>query len=387
MRRAIPLLVCLLVACDDGESSSPAAPPALNQRPSTPDPTHAPPVQEDTRQIVPGPGMPPEYVAKNSNPGETRSNNNVEVIRHAGKVFLAIRNGKFHYASTDSRLYVFSSTDEVTWSLEKVFDEMTDLREPRLLSYKGRLFLYFAKLGADRYNFEPHGMFVSEYTGPAQWTDPQPFYEPGKSFIPWRVKVINDRAYMTTYAHGEHEYDFTGLPMDVHFLTTDDGLSWHGVDPAHPIVTSGGGSETDFTLDDRGDLYAVIRNESGDSTGWGAKICYAPAQALARWDCTHHDSRKYDSPLVFNYKGEVFLIGRRNVTDTGNFELDPGDPWSGAEAVKNLATYSGKPKRTALWQVDRSTLDVRFIVDLPGKGDTCFPSMLLDPAEPRRRIV
>lgn len=355
---------------------------SVGGRPAQSDPQRPAPVQEETRQIAPGPWLPDEYQKKNG-----PSNNNVDVVRHNGRVFMAIRNGKFHFASADSRLYVFSSSDEKTWSFERVYDYQTDLREPRLLSYNGRLFLYFARLGTDRFNFEPQGMFVSEYLGPRQWTEPRPFYHPGESFIPWRVKVLGGRAYMTTYQYGEHEYDFTGKPLFMHFLTSDDGLSWRGVG-ADPVVLKGGGSETDFAFDDRGDLYAVVRNESGDDSGWGAKICFAPRQDLGHWEC-RHDPKKYDSPYVFAHRGEIFLIGRRNVTDDGKFEVYTTEDgkWNAGYAVKNLALYSARPKRTALWQVDRATLTVRWMDDLPGKGDTCFPAVLEDPGEPRRRVV
>jgi hypothetical protein len=364
------------LGCSEGELS-------VVGRPTERDAERPAPLEESTRQVVPGPWLPDEY-QRNNGP----SNNNVDTVRHEGRVFLAIRNGRNHYASEDSRLYVFSSKDEQTWSFERVYDLRTDLREPRLLSYKGRLFLYFAKLGTNRYNFEPRGMFVSEYLGPRRWTDPAPFHRPHESFIPWRVKELNGRAYMTAYEHGEREYDFSGEPLNLHFLTSDDGLSWRGVDPERPVVLQGGGSEADFAFDDRGDLYAVVRNESGDTTGWGSKICHAPRQALARWTC-RHDPKKYDSPYVFAHDGGVFLIGRRNVTEDGKFEIySTGDgTWNAGYAVKNLAEYSNRPKRTAFWQVDRSSLEVRWMADLPGKGDTCFPALLRDPGEPRRLIV
>lgn len=374
MRHALVSLTFVLASCgSDGTEIAPAPlPPAppKSGRPTTPDPIHSPPVQGETRMVVPSSGLPSAYFAE-----EGISNNNLDVVRHDGRVFLAVRNGKYHYASPDTRIWVFSSTDEITWQLETKISLGHDVREPRFLSFNGRLFLYFANLGVDRFDFEPHGMSMTEHLGPGSWTDPAPFYKPGEPYIAWRVRVLNGRPYMLAYAHGEHEYDFSGEPITIELLTSDDGVAWSPVDPAHPIVSSGGGSETDIAFDDRGDLYAVIRNEAGDDTGWGAKICYAPHDQLGVWTC-NHDSRKYDSPYLFAYGGEIFLYGRKNVTDDGNFELDPGTPWSPAEAVKNLAIYSSKPKRCALWQLDRATLTMRFVDDLPSRGDTCFVGML-----------
>ena len=191
---------------------------------------------------------------------------------------------------------------------------------------------------------------------------------------------------MTAYRGGEHIYHLSGLPIEVALLVSDDGENWAPHDAAIPFVQSGGGSETDFDFDPHGDLYGIVRNEAGDETGWGSKVCHAAAASLSKWDCKH-DSKKYDSPLVFARGERILLIGRRNVTETGNYEQNPGSPWNVIETLSNLAKYSLAPKRCALWQIDRATLSVRFIVDLPGHGDTCFASVLDDPSDPHKLTV
>src|SRR5262249_25427996 len=80
------------------------------------------------------------------------------------------------------------------------------------------------------------------------------------------------------------------------------------------------------------------------------------------------------------------LIGRRNLTADGNYQFRDV-PWSVPETANNLIDYSNHPKHCALWQLDRETLKVRYIVDVPGWGDTCFPTVLEDPADPKRRIL
>ncbi len=105
----------------------------------------------DTRQVIPGPGLPAESPAQNSN-------NNLDVVRHGGKVYLAWRTGPDHYASDKTKLYVLSSSDEKTWSFETEVSAGFDLREPRFLSLNGSLFLYLARLGNDPNRFEPKGM-------------------------------------------------------------------------------------------------------------------------------------------------------------------------------------------------------------------------------------
>lgn len=373
---AVVAMSLAALACGEGDLVvKPADGPA---RPFVDPPRDLPELGE-TEKIVPGSGMPAEYVQENG-----ISNNNLEVTRHDGRVYLAIRNGKFHFASPDTRLYVFSSADQKTWDFETKISVAHDVREPRFLSYKGRLFLYFANLGDNRFDFRPYGMSYVERLGQGKWSQPAGFYRPGEPYIPWRVRVVRGKPYMLAYRNGEHEYDFSGQPMDIELLTTADGLDWVPVDPSNRVVSRGGGSETDFALDEGGDLYAVIRNEAGDSTGWGSKICFADRHALGKWTC-RHDRKKYDSPYVFSHDGQIFLFGRRNVTDTGYFQLEEdGVPWSPGEAFSNLTKYSLAPKRCSLWQVDRVTLEVRFMLDLPSKGDTCFVSMIEDTRDPLR---
>ena len=240
--------------------------------------------------------------------------------------------------------------------------------------------LYFAKLGQSPLSFEPQGMVVSERRGPASWSPPAGFYKPDEPYIPWRAKERNGTAYLVTYRNGEHIYDFTGLPIALTFLRSDDGLTWNPV-AGSGVVESGGGSETDFELGAGGDLYAVTRNEPGDSTGWGSKLCHASAAALASWSCVH-DPKKYDSPLTFTHAGRIYLIARRNLTGSGDYELTGGLPWSAQETLKNLADYSATPKRCSLWRLERGGPALGLVLDLPGWGDTCFPALLKDAADP-----
>jgi hypothetical protein len=365
--RTISLIAACLAAC--GEPQAPA------------------PGSGEATQVVPSAGLPSEYTQLRALlcTGPSCSNNNLDVIRHDGRVYLAVRISPDHFASAEARLFVFSSTDERAWSFETLIHLGADLREPRFLSLGGRLFMYFARLGTNSASFEPQGVLWIERKGAADWTAPADF-RPGRKYIPWRFVVRDGRAYFSLYENGQHIYDFSGKPMDVELLVSDDGVTWAPADAAHPVVSTGGGSETAFAFDTRGDLYAVIRNEAGDQTGWGSKICRARKGALGDWACKH-DPKKYDSPLVFADGDTIYLVGRRNLTDSGNYQLDANEPWSGPKTADYLIDYSLHPKRCAIWQLDRGELTIRHLADVPGWGDTCFPSALEDPADPRRRVL
>ena len=317
--------------------------------------------------VVPSDGLPAEVVLQ-------EAANNLDVVEHGGEVFFAFRVAPSHFASRDAMLYVVRSADEQTWSFEASFWLETDLREPRLLSLDGRLLLYFAVLGESLLDFEPQGMMVSERLGDGEWSDPEWLYDEG--FIPWRARVIDGTAYLIGYVGGENIYDFNEASEQVHLLTTDDGRDLRPVIPDQPVVHDGGLSEVDFAVLDDGTLVAVGRNELGDEDGWGSKICRAEAGVWGQWQCST-DPRKYDSPLVFRTANDaVYLVGRRNLSETGNYDLFQRDLDPADQTLQYELDYWQHPKRCSLWRVDPEALTVTFVLDLPSRGDTCFPSAL-----------
>ncbi|MCC6158367.1 MAG: hypothetical protein IT350_09975, partial [Deltaproteobacteria bacterium] len=232
----------------------------------------------DPVTVVPSGGLPDEVELQDAN-------NNLDVVRHDGRVYLAWRTAPTHFASDRVVVWIVSSEDQENWDFEARFDYDTDLRETRLLSFDGRLFLYFALLGTDPFDFEPGGMMVTERVGAGDWTEPEEFYEPDEGFIPWRTKAVDGIPYMLTYVGGGSIYDFSGDPIKVHWLTTEDGRTWTPVVPGEPVVLEGGSSETDFAILDDRTIIAVSRVEAADPMGWGSKICRAEADAPGDWQC------------------------------------------------------------------------------------------------------
>ncbi len=323
----------------------------------------------EAEQVVPGAGLPSEVVPQDSN-------NNLDVAMLEGALYLAFRTAPSHFASPDTVMYVVRSVDGGdTWTHELTLAMGTDLREPRLLAFDGKLFLYFAVLGADSSDFEPQGSMVAVREG-GQWSEPAWLFE--TDFIPWRVRAVNGVPYMIGYTNGGDIYDFESdaLPaIEVRWLTSGDGLQWTAVVPGQEVVQTGGGSETDWVFLPDGAVLAVTRNEAGDESGWGSNICRAEADALGDWRCVN-DPRKYDSPLMFRQGEQNYLVARRNVTDDGYYDLGYRDDGHVEQTLAYSAAYWGEPKRCSLWEVDEVSLEVSFILDLPSRGDTCFPSAL-----------
>src|SRR5215475_1744372 len=126
----------------------------------------------EPRPVVPGPaavdGL--EVLA---------ANNNLDVCEHRGRRYLAWRTAPIHFASPRARLNVVSSDDGgASWRAETTIHLGRDVREPRFLSWDGRLFLYFFTLGTTWYRFEPDRVHVIELTAQG-WTEPEPISDPG----------------------------------------------------------------------------------------------------------------------------------------------------------------------------------------------------------------
>jgi hypothetical protein len=314
----------------------------------------------ETRRVFPD-GAAPEGVAIQP------ASNNLDVVRHDGRVYLAFRTAPTHFASADTALYVVSSDDEIHWRREARFAAGRDLREPRFLALGDRLLLYMTILGTSAFSFVPGEVAVAERAN-GRWSEPSPVGLPGH--VAWRVRMIDGAPVMAAYSGGEHLYKFDGVPMQVRLLGTDDGRRWTPLDPAHPVLYEGGGTEADFTETNDG-YVGVIRDEAGDATGWGSKICRG--RSLAEWSCTT-DVRKLDSPHIFTHDGEVYLLARRNVTADGAYDLGVG---SGVvRSIHNQLRYIWSGKRCALWRWIGPEDRFAFMLDLPSRGDTCFASAM-----------
>ncbi len=317
-------------------------------------------------QVVPSDAMPSEVVSQ-------LAHNNLDVEWHLDRLFFAFRTAPSHFADWDATLYVVSTENLATWRFEGSFALGTDIREPQLVSFQGNLLLYFALLGTNALAFEPQGTRLSEYRSPGDWTSPEPVFD--QDFIPWRIKAGKDHLEVTGYTGGSNVYETEDDLVRVHWLRSADGRNFEPMVPGKAVVLEGGGSETDVAWMPDGGIIAVSRNEAGDSEGFGMKVCKAAPESLGEWECVH-DKKKYDSPLLIQQGGRVWLIGRRNLTETGDYDLSAEEGSQAEKFVDYQLAYWNSPKRCALWEIDPTSLNVELALDLPSRGDTCFPEAL-----------
>jgi hypothetical protein len=319
--------------------------------------------------VVPSPALPPGL-------GLEQSNNNLSIALHEGRLFLAFRTAPTHFASANARLIVLSSPDHGrTWTNETSFATGQDLREPFLLEVNGRLRLYYAELSDRIYAFEPRAMWRSSRCGPGCWTAPEKWGGPEE--IAWDFKVRGGRAWMTSY-RGKH-YDLRARPIEIRFRTSIDGIDWRDV--GEGPVYRGGATEASFEFDRRGALWAITRNEDGDSTGFGSHVAFAEPATPGAWSFPDRSNpSRFDSPRLFRHGRDIYLVARRDLGPPvgTRFEALRGE-W---RKLLVWASYSLQPKRTALYRLDPAARRFDLVLDLPSAGDTAFPSIVrLSPDE------
>ena len=299
--------------------------------------------------VVPSTGLPDSITP-------LASNNNVDIHLFDGRLFMAWRSAPTHFASSDSVMWVASSKDMgKTWQFEAEYTVNADLREPRFLSMNNRLQLSFFEAGDNPAAFEPKQLW-RVWKNSDDWSELEPFGEP--EMVMWDIKVRNGTAYMTTYT-GEHYANGT---VEVQFWESDDAKDWVKVNQKDHVY-SGGVSEVAFEFDMDGNLWAVGRNEDGDDTGAGTQLCHAKASDLSTWMCLSESlPERTDSPELFRHGKDIYLLARRDIG--GPFGPD-GD----------LIAYSSRPKAFSIYQLDTENWDIIWLQDLPGVGDTAFPSV------------
>lgn len=296
-----------------------------------------------------------------------RSNNNVSITVFENRLFIAFRTSKTHFAGSDTRLYVLSSLDGLKWDFEMEVYLETDLREPQLTVINNQLqFMYF-KGGSNPLEFKPSSMnrFVREKLG--QWKDSGTVLHEGE--VPWEIKSRKGKTYLTSYK-GSH-YNLSGKSdVNVMFQETVDGNKFTG-----GVVYHGGVSEVGWEFDELGNLWAVTRNEDGDDNGFGSQVMFASKENLQAWkQIGTLDPNCYQSPKMFRVGKELYLIGRKNLAEKPFMRTDMSYPMM-LQRIFNWVGFSLTPKGSALYKINKSNGRIEFVMDLPGHGDTSFPSI------------
>lgn len=165
---------------------------------------------------------------------------------------------------------------------------------------------------------------------------------------------------------GNH-YDGTESRIKIFFNMTRDGKTWFPVNSTHPVMYLGGVSDVGFTFINGG-MIAVMRNEDGDSSGFGSRIVRAKKDNLGLWNLfptRNSDPNIYESPRMFSHNDNAYLIARK----------DLAPPFDKGYTFLPFMVQKIRAHTTALYRVDLNTNKLIEVMELPGCGDTAFPSI------------
>ena len=315
--------------------------------------------------LIPGPGLPPGFEP-------LRSNNNLDVVDHDGRRWLAWRTAPIHFASASARLHLMSQDlSGGAWRAETTITLGRDVREPRFLSWEGRLLLYYITLGTTWWKFEPGEIHVIEHADGA-WTEPETIGPGG--YVMWRVRVLAGELVMSVYRGADTTYGREPEATRVELWRSADGRSWEPLDADHPVVHLGG-TETEVIEAPGGGFVAVTRMEGPD--GWGSDVCRFDHLRSRSWTTRRHPG-KVDSPLLFRHRDGVYLVARRQVAFGGRYDLGWSRPAPPRRTMAYHLAYWATPKRSALWRIGPDDLSLTHVADLAGRGDTSFAAVVSD---------
>jgi len=299
------------------------------------------------------------------------SNNNVSICIFNNRLYVAFRTGPTHFASKKTGVYIISSANGSEWKKEFEIFPGRDVREPFLIPVDGKLHFYCFAAGTKMTSFSPE--FISHYTttGNGKWNAPENVLEKGE--VHWSMKNRNGKTYMTSY-EGSH-YALKGeSKVSLYFKQTTNGKDFFPVGDSARVYL-GGVSETAFEFDKDGNVWAVTRLEDGDSTGFGSHVAFAPKDDLGNWQFpAAADPNCYMSPKMFRHHNELYLIARKQLGKKPFGKTNRSKPMK-KQRLRNWVGFSLSGKTTALYKINKDQRKVEWVMDLPGAGDTAFPSI------------
>jgi len=278
-----------------------------------------------------------------------------DIIKYNGIYYLAFRNSPYHFPSKKTRIIVLKSKDLTNWHLNHILNMKCDLREPRFIIFKGELLLYFFNGGTKPYTFTPKNIWMVKKTG-KHWTKPISVFVPG--FIPWRIRIFEGKLIMSV-----HKLVMVSKPT-IFLLSSEDGINFNRLNDISLADVKGAG-ETEFFMKEDGFIFGLIRIEGG-----GSMLFKGSMKDLSTLEFIRSPF-KYDSALILEHGGNLYLISRRNLDGPA----DKGHR-SSLGRLYNAVRYSLTRKTTAILRIDSEKFRIEHLQDIESHGDTGFPAIL-----------
>jgi hypothetical protein len=345
---------------------------------------HSDPVHPPTADAIPPDVAAPDAVATSqevvSNQhivySDRLHNENTTMLALRDRILLAFRGGATGQAGSESaHIDVFATSDQgKTFAKQAEVNAgslpgMRDIRDPKLISYDGKLFLYaISRLPGGHYRDlagEAWTVRAESSDGGVTWSNPvQTFSDLGDAgketfwgfwrFTP-RTYVDGGATKQTLYALGYDDGD-----VDVGLFASIDGVTWEKraiVMSSYDDVPSE--AELQFFGDNAEKAVAIVRLDNQGILQDGQSAICTSQEPFTTWECGRRIEQRLDGPTFFtqNVGGTI-----RNVVI----------------ARKHLpCTY----KRTALYELRGDLTDpsapitVCEVEELKSAGDTAYASV------------
>ncbi len=282
--------------------------------------------------------------------GEGRHQAFTDMVHWRGDFYLAYRVARNHM-DLRSKLVVMRSPDARAWlTVAELREEGEDLRDPKLVVIRDRLFLYALK---NRSTIVKSYTTVCTSSQDGETWDPWQPVEP-EGWVFWRP-VSNDNKTWYVVATWR-TYTSSNL------LRSSDGINWHNVSVVytgdlHGEVSLAFLSDRELVCAARvaGETAIHVLGGSTDTTLIG--ISKPP---FTQWSFYRSDVARLDGSVLFRYRGQAYAAAR--------FEPE----------ARHMLLKRGNAicrKRTALYLIDEDALI--YLSDLPSGGDTAYPGVVV----------
>jgi len=250
-----------------------------------------------------------------------------DIALFKGYYYIVFRGGSAH-SSYDGRIIVVRSKDLTTWEEVARLSTRYDDRDPHLLVFENRLFVYFACRSPE----PPY-----QHTRVCWSEDGSNFSEAIKVYEDWyrlwRPKVHGKSIYCAAY-------DVRGNLKSC-LLRSENAIHWSHVST---IYEGDRANETEIVFLD-GEILALVRREGGERT---AAICRSqpPYTSWKKWEL----NEVLQGQAMFPFNGRILVASR---------------------------VYIHGKAKTCLQILEPETLSLKPVLILPSGGDTSYPGILL----------
>jgi hypothetical protein len=294
-----------------------------------------------------------------------KSNAFPDVIKFEGVDYFAFRSASLHFPTSNSRIIILKRQNN-KWHVRAEFKiEKYDVRNPKFYIDNGHLMVVFAVTPSFVRVGKKSMIYGAEKQDDDSWSQPQEVNLPG-AVSPYRIGYIDSSPVMSVFNDYLNIFEMNVLPQ-VQFLTPESTYKWTPFQQFANIHIRG--TETDFIeLEDK--YYFVSRMDFSIDKSAGTKIlCFDKKTGQIIEKITRI---KLDAPYLFIHCGKILLLARKTLFFKGRYDLLPKWVPDRMKTIMNGMIYWLTPKSLALWEIDKTQLTVKHLLNFPVQGDTGY---------------